>query len=325
MRRALLAAVAAALVAPGTAAAHLKTGRVAVDYRADVMALQPPLFGAVKARVYRSDLALGLRALDGHSVIVLGYFGEPFLRLGPAGVFVNDASLTAAGTGLAVARARSGKTPRWRLRSRKPSVIWHDARLRGLPQGERVGAWTVPLLVDGRPTRIGGEIHRVSAPSAWPWIAVGAMFAVVTGVVLARRSAGRLRGACVVLGWIAGLATILAAVGFATASTASEGMVVQSVSEIVLALVGIVFLIRGSRETRAVTGGLLGLLALAAGLTKLQALTHGIVLSALPGQLARLAVVVAISAGAAAAILVVLVVLDLLRSYEEPEALQRYL
>ena len=79
------------------------------------------------------------------------------------------------------------------------------------------------------------------------------------------------------------------------------------------------------RDAKAIAGGLLGLLALAVGLTKLPVLTHGIVLSALPGQLARLAVVVAISAGAAAAILGVVVFFHLLEHYEEPEALRRYL
>jgi hypothetical protein len=48
-------------------------------------------------------------------------------------------------------------------------------------------------------------------------------------------------------------------------------------------------------------------------------LSHGIVLSALPGQAARLAVVVALAAGAATAILGVVVFFDVLEHYEEPE------
>jgi hypothetical protein len=50
---------------------------------------------------------------------------------------------------------------------------------------------------------------------------------------------------------------------------------------------------------------------------------HGIVLSALPGDLARLAVVIAIGAGAAAATLGLVVFFDVLEHYEEPELLQR--
>ena len=49
-------------------------------------------------------------------------------------------------------------------------------------------------------------------------------------------------------------------------------------------------------------------------------LFHGIVLSALPGQVARTAVVIALSAGAAAAILGVVVFFDVLEHYDEPLA-----
>src|SRR4249920_1703011 len=141
-----------ALLAPGTAKAHLRTGSVAVGYRANVAPLRAPLARALTVRVFRADLAIRVRALGGHRVVVLGYFGEPFLRVGPGGVFVNDASLTAAGTGLATASTPSGNTPRWRLRSHAPSVTWHDARLRlqhvlGTRQVRR-GRWAVPLVVD---------------------------------------------------------------------------------------------------------------------------------------------------------------------------------
>ena len=82
MCRVALALVAlVALAAPGPAAAHLRTSRVAVDYRAAVASLRAPVAGAVRARIYPADLAIGLTALGGHRVIVLGYLGEPFLRL----------------------------------------------------------------------------------------------------------------------------------------------------------------------------------------------------------------------------------------------------
>jgi len=76
--------------------------------------------------------------------------------------------------------------------------------------------------------------------------------------------------------------------------------VVEGGNELVFALVGLAVLVRGSDDARAVAGGALGLLGLAVGLGKLPVLLHGIVLSALPGALARLAVVLAIWAGAAA-------------------------
>lgn len=316
MRRALVVLSFAALLAPGTAQAHLRTGRVAVDYRATVDPLHPPLDRAVDVRIFRPDLAIRLRAIGGHHVIVLGYFGEPFIRLGPDGAWVNGASLTASGTGLARARA-----PGWRLLSHHPSVTWHDARVRSV----RNGPWAIRLVVDGRRAKLGGEITRVGAPSSWAWIGVGAIFAAALALLLARRSIEPIRSAAGWFGWIAGVTTLAVAIGFAAAPSASEGIWVESANEIVLAFVGLGFLVRGSRTAKALAGGLLGLLALAVGLAKLQVLTYGIVLSALPGQLARLAVVVAISAGATAAVLGVIVFFHLLDHYEEPEALRRYL
>ena len=50
--------------------------------------------------VYQSDLGLHLSVRRGHSVLVLGYLGEQFLRIDPAGVAVNAASPTAAASGL---------------------------------------------------------------------------------------------------------------------------------------------------------------------------------------------------------------------------------
>ena len=132
--RALTLAVAAALAAPTSAAAHGRTTAVAVDYEAHAAPLTAPLAGAAAVRVYRTDLALRLTALPGHRIAVLGLLGEPFVRLTPNGAYVNEASLTAAGAGLA-RRSTASRKPRWRLYSRTPSVTWHDARVHRLPPG----------------------------------------------------------------------------------------------------------------------------------------------------------------------------------------------
>ncbi len=319
MRRAVLLAWAIALAVPGTAAAHQRTGRVAVDYTASVAPLLPPLSGAVTARVYRADLAFGLTVLGRHRVVVLGYSGEPFLRFGADGVYASRSSLTAAGLGLA--KPGTG----WRLLSHDPRLVWHDARLRGLPAGASRGRWTIPVRVDETPAVLHGELTRVERPSAWPWLAIGAFFVAVSALVLVRRRPGTLRTAAVALGWVAALATLLVASGFAGGSTATEGIWVEVGNEILFVLIGVGFLIAGSRDVRAIAGGALGLLALAVGLTSLPVLLHGVVLSALPANLTRTAVVLAISAGAAAAAIGLVVFFDVLEHYEEPDSVERYL
>lgn len=308
MRRPLVLAAAIALVAPGTAGAHLRSSRSAVDFRASVVTT--PAF--VHARIYRADLALGLTLAGRHRVVVLGYLGEPFLRLEGDGVFVNAASPTAAGTKLAEPERSS--RPVWKLRSRRASVIWHDARVRG---GASSGKWRIPVLIGSRRAQLAGTVQRVGAPAAWPWFVIGAAFAGAAGIALRRRRL--LRPTTASLGSIAAAATVLTAIGFALASTASQGTWIEGANEAAFALAGAVVLARGSSDAKALAGGFLGLLGLAAGLTRLPVLLHGIVLSVLPGGLARLAVTVAIAAGAAAAVLGLVVFFDVLEHYEEPE------
>src|SRR5213593_3538684 len=72
-------AVVVALVGPAPAGAHVRTGRVAVDYRASFFPLGPPLTGVIAVRIYESDLAVGLTVEKHHQVVVLGYVGEPLL------------------------------------------------------------------------------------------------------------------------------------------------------------------------------------------------------------------------------------------------------
>ena len=102
-RLALLTPIAlvVALIGPAQAGAHVRTGRVAVDYRASVSSVSPPRAGAVMTvRIYEGDLAVGLTVEKHHRVTVLGYAGEPLLRIGTEGVDVNESSTTAAGMGL---------------------------------------------------------------------------------------------------------------------------------------------------------------------------------------------------------------------------------
>ena len=68
-------------------------------------------------------------------------------------------------------------------------MIWPDARSQGLPSGVSLGLWSVPLIVDGRPARLEGELRRFPAPSLWLWLGILA-FILAAGMfplVLRRR------------------------------------------------------------------------------------------------------------------------------------------
>jgi hypothetical protein len=311
-------------MAPPTANAHVRTGVVAVDYRATVIPEPARLRAAADVRVYKTDQAIGLAVRRGHVVVVLGYVGEPFLRIDAAGTAVNASSPTAAAVGLLPrSRPSGGVMPGWHLRSSRRSAIWHDARVRGLPSGIRRRLWSVPLVVDGRRVRLEGLIWRVPAPSPWPWLVLAMPLVVLAGVVVRRRSL--LRRAAVGLGTLCVVTTILTAAVFALASTASAGKWIEGANEVMFALVGLAVVVRGSADARPIAGGALGLLALWAGLSKVPVFLHGVVLSSLPATPTRALVALTISAGAAATVVGLAVFFELLEAHEEPSLTYRHL
>ena len=161
----LAASVAmACLAGAGPASAHLRSGTVAVDYRASV---SHPVSSAYSAQIYQSDHGLSVTLRPGHVVLVLGYLGEPVIRLDETGLSINAASPTARAMHLVDrAQAVDAPAPRWRLQRDRHSVVWHDARVQGLPPGLAEGVWRVPLLIDGRKAVLSGELHRFADPPA---------------------------------------------------------------------------------------------------------------------------------------------------------------
>jgi hypothetical protein len=269
-RLALLASCALALALPAPAAAHLRTGTIAVDVAARVTSRDP----AFRARVYLSDRALHVAVRPGHTLVLLGYVGEPFARIGPAGVTVEAGSATAQSAD--VARERR-------------SLTWHDDRLKSLEPGRRPVRWSIPVIADGRRTSIAGVVWRPPRPAWWPYALVAALAAALA----ARRArpAGVASVAC----------ALGAQAGVALGAYASAGTWIAGLDETAFAIAGVWLLARGPRLVRTAAAGGLGLLGLAVALSQLPVLLHPIVLSALPPVLARGLVSVAVGAGAASA------------------------
>ena len=285
------------LVVPSTAAAHLRSGTVAVDYGASVSSPQAVL----AVGVYQSDLALHLSVRRGHKVMVLGYLGEPFLRIDTAGLAVNAASPTAAASGLLHPGERTTGKAAWLLRGGN-SVVWHDARVQQLAPEAHRGRWSVPVLVDGRREAITGEVWRVPSPALLPWLLiVVTLLALAVGLAL-RAAPLRLQTLCVACGLCSAASAIVAAAGFALSTYASPGTWIAGVDELLFAVAGAGVLAWGPRAARAAAGAGLGLLGLAVGLSRGAIFLHGSVLSALPGTATRLVVSLAVATGTAAAV-----------------------
>jgi hypothetical protein len=320
-RRSALLAVALALVAPATAYAHTG-GRIATDYEARVIGLRPRASG-VGARVLGGDLKLELTVSGRHRVVVLGLLGEPFLRFSPAGVAANAASPTAWSSGVVASSdaVKSASGPVWRRVSSGHTYAWHENRLRpraAVPGGgttpRRVAHWAIPLLVDGRRTRLAGWEWYAGGPPVWPWL--GALLVPLAAVVAAvrygrRRLHRRLVAVLVpvaVGAWLAGWIGILLDGGASTLVLA----LAAAYAAVTILLVGAA-LAAASGNARMAVAGIVGALAAIFTLPEIEAFTRGFVLSALPATAARAAAIVSFTAGLALVAACVPAMADILR------------
>jgi hypothetical protein len=268
----LMVAIVPALAPPAAADAHIRAGVVASDFRTALVRTPRVPASTLQARVYAADRALRLVVGPGHVVSVLAPSGAALLRI--------DAR---------------------RLRSGHRTAVWHDPRLRGLPTGSAHRVWAVPLVIDGARTRIEGDIWRVRAPPAWPWLLAGLPFILATALLL-KGPRRHLPVAGSLFAGLALVATLAIAIGFAASPSASAGRVLEGFDETVFAVACVLVWRGGARQRRTIAATTLGLVALVAGCLKLAVLTHGIVLSALPATAARASVVLALWSGATALI-----------------------
>jgi hypothetical protein len=289
-----------ALFAPPNANAHLRSATLATDYRTRVFALPAPLRGVIAARIYQSDRAIRLTVERGHTAVVLGYLHEPFVRVTAAGVEVNASAPTAGGAGLLTRLPLHSVG--WHQLSKGRSVTWHNNRMRALPRGIDRARWTIPLVVDGKSTRLEGELWRVPAPGLWPWLVMGVPFVLISLLLLFRRRSA-VGFAAVGFGLVAAAAMIASGAALAFDTYASSGKWIELGNELAFVLVGVAVIARGSPGARAIAGGALGLLGLGAGLAKTPVLLHGVVLSIFPPTVARAMVALAVWAGAVATVL----------------------
>jgi hypothetical protein len=221
------------LGAPQAAPAHVRSGIVATEYRATIAPLRPPLRTAISVRIDETDRAVRLTVAPGHSVTVLDRSGEPLLRVD------------------------SGR-----------SVVWHDARLRGLPASVDHAGWTVPIILDGARVQLEGDLRRVRAPSAGWWLAIAAVLGAVTVLVLRLRRPSALRTARAFAG-LAAVATIAVTVTFALSSSASAGSRFVALDLLVCAGVGIALGRDAAPWRRVGAAAGLGLLAVFVGLLRI--------------------------------------------------------
>lgn len=234
LRLVLLLAALLVVATAGPAAAHGAGGHDATNYRSRVGAVTGPGGAAadvpgVTWRVLAGDALLEVDNASGEEIVVEGYEGEPYLRIGPDGVFEN--AMSPAGYLNADRYAAvevpedvdAGAPPRWERVGDGTRWSWHDHRVHWmaatLPPAVKVDpsqevevlAWTVPFSVDGEELAVSGDLRWVPPPPRWPWVAGAVVVLAAPAVVLARGRVGWsrrravLRGAGVALGAVTAL------------------------------------------------------------------------------------------------------------------------
>ena len=296
---ALSVIVLVCLVAPGRASAHSGAPTVALDYRLKLSQAMP---AGVHAEVVDGDRALRVRVAPPHRLVVRGLLGEPVLRFGRDGVWANRASATADAD--KIVRRGSG----WARMTTGHTFLWHDHRL-APPAGLRSGAstpWSLPVTLDGRPAALTGTFTRVARPELWPWLAA-TLLAVAGLAALVRTMPGRRAETAAALAGVAAAGALAASAAFATGDAiAKHTQWIEVGSAALLAVLAAVALLLGDRSLRTWAAMVVGVVAAALGLGSLSVFWHGVVVSSLPANVARLATLVAFLGGAAAVVLAVL-------------------
>jgi hypothetical protein len=309
----------AALAVAGPAAAHVGGGAAGSDFDGRVLSVSPELPG-VSVRVLQFGDDLELVNDTATEVLVPGYSDEPYLRIGPDGVWRNAHSpatyinLDRYGRVTLPEDTDTAAEPEWVQVSTEPHYVWHDHRTHWMSQGRlppavaadpgrshRVFEWTVPLRYGDRPVEVTGELTWSPPPSPWliwPLYVALALLAVAAGL-LARTP--RPLGALLVVGAGAALWHALATPEPPVSSSSHAGAIAAALLPAATAalVAGIGF--RASRRGRGALTGLLavvlGWLMLVQGLPDVDVLWSAHVLSNGPQIAARVVVVLLLALG----------------------------
>jgi hypothetical protein len=316
----VLATVLACVALAGPASAHVGGGAAGSDFDARITAVEPPI-PDVTVRILQFGDELELVNRTGTEVTVPGYSDEPYLRIGPDGVWRNRNSpatwinLDRYGRTALPEGASSDAEPEWERVSTEPHYVWHDHRTHWMSENtlppqvaaapdrsHTVSEWTVPLRHGETPVEVAGVLTWSPPPPAWlvwPLYAVLAAAALAAGA-LARTA--RPLGALLLVG-AAGALWHAASTPEPPVSIASHtGAIVSALLPAGTAMLVAALGFRAARRGRGAMTGLLavvlGWLLLVQGLPDVDVLWSAHVLSAGPQPLARAAVAVLVVLGA---------------------------
>lgn len=201
-RVAAIGALVMALLAigAGPASAHTVGGVGATSFRTTLDRFDGA--DGVELRVVENGSKLEARNTTETDVVVRGYQNEPYSKIGPDGVFVNENSpayyLNADRYGVTTVPASAGpkKAPNWRKVSDDQSFRWHDHRTHWMQttlpplvsqapdEFHEISRWTVTLDYAGAALAGTGTLAWVPGPAPWGWFAAIAVLLLVPTLIV---------------------------------------------------------------------------------------------------------------------------------------------
>jgi hypothetical protein len=252
-RLAFVIGFALVLIGAGAApaSAHGIGGREPTNARSRLVSVTPAVAG-LTVKVIENGERVELRNTSEREVVVLGYEGEPYLRVSTDGVFENARSpavfqnRTLDPPGDVPPEYDAQAEPEWRRVSDGDDVRWHDHRAHHMGDGAfPTMQWTIDLVAGETPVAVRGELAWIEPGPWWPWLA--ATIGIALLVALAARYAWRLTTTCVLSALC--FAEIVHVVGSwsAVASTTPGRLLAQTFSVAAIAVGGFA-LSRASRD-----------------------------------------------------------------------------
>lgn len=322
-RRLLFALAAAAVLGVGSAppaAAHGGPGgnaAPATNYRTRVQSVAPSVPG-LAVRVIDAGSRIELINRTDETVTVLGYQDEPYLRIGPDGVFTNTrspATYLNANRNATTAipdEADPKATPRWQRIDDGNAARFHDHRPHwmGADVPPAVAAdrsvtrvidprWEISLLVGDRQVTVTGDLTWIPGPSPWPWYLAAAT------TIAALAAATRWRRAPFVLAAAMGVLAAAAAVDIVGVWTATAEPALAKVGELAapvlctsVGVAGLTQLRRRRHEALALIGASAAGFALLFGIANLDWLRRSQLPTGIDPTLARASITAALGLGA---------------------------
>ena len=316
---AVLLGVLAVLAVAGPASAHVGGGRAGSDFDGVLRSVSPALPG-VTVRVLDFGDQLEVVNPTGTELAVPGYSGEPYLRIGPDGVWRNQLSpatwlnLDRYGRTTIPGDVDIAAAPRWQQVSTQPVYAWHDHRTHWMTEGQlppavvadpgsahTISEWTVPVTFGGRDVVIAGELSWSPPPPGW--LVWPVYLLVLAAAVLAgwwARGPRPLAGA-LVAGAGAALVHALTTPEPAGSVSSHAGAIVSALLPALLvvlaAAVGVRAALRGRGSLTGLTAVVAGWLLLVEGLPDVDVLWTAHALTTGSELLARAAVAVLVAGG----------------------------